>query len=358
MDVRLSPEQHALRDSAAQVVDRLGPHAVRQLDDDERAAKLDAAVDGAGWRELRIADDDGQPLASGVEVALVAEELGRGLADASFLGPILAGELRRRAGAPPAASPETVVLTRDLSALACADIDTPSPGAVAIDALGASSALLLVPTAHGLALGQIPIKGAETSTDLTRGVLACGPSTRVTLVPDQGRTLTADDVTAWTALGIALTAADLVGTMRGAVQLACDYAKDRRQYGSPIGSFQAVQHLLADAFVALEGSRSVALHAAWAVDALEPDDALAAAALAKAYGARAARSVCETAIQVHGGIGNTWECLAHVFLRRALLSTDLLGGTGACLARVLAHNGILDRRILDRDGIGGDRGLR
>src|SRR6187200_2725182 len=120
-----------------------------------------------------------------------------------------------------------------------------------------------------------------------------------------------------------MTCADLVGTMRGAVQLAADYATERRQYGAAIGSFQAVQHLLSDAFVAMEGSRSISLHAAWAVDALPAVDALAAAATAKAYSARAARTVCETAVQVHGGIGNTWECLAHVFLRRALTSTEL-----------------------------------
>jgi hypothetical protein len=80
MDVRLSPEQVALRDSAAQVADRLGPHAVGELDDPERAGKLDAAITASGWRELRTATDDGAPWASGVEVALVAEELGRGLA--------------------------------------------------------------------------------------------------------------------------------------------------------------------------------------------------------------------------------------------------------------------------------------
>ena len=108
-----------------------------------------------------------------------------------------------------------------------------------------------------------------------------------------------------------------------------------------------MQHLLADAFVAVQGARSAALHAAWGVDALPAGDALAAAAVAKAYSARAARTVCETAIQVHGGIGNTWECLAHVYLRRALLSTDVLGGTGANLARVLDHH-----------GIGGAHGLR
>ena len=82
------------------------------------------------------------------------------------------------------------------------------------------------------------------------------------------------------------------------------------------------------------------LHAAWAVDALAPDEALAAGSVAKAYCSRAARTVCETAIQVHGGIGNTWECLAHVYLRRALQSSDVLGGTGPSLARVLSHHRI------------------
>ena len=64
-------------------------------------------------------------------------------------------------------------------------------------------------------------------------------------------------------------------------------------------------------------------HAAWAVDELAPAAAIRAAQIAKVYCARAARTVCETAIQVHGGIGNTWECLAHVYLRRALTSTEL-----------------------------------
>jgi alkylation response protein AidB-like acyl-CoA dehydrogenase len=124
------------------------------------------------------------------------------------------------------------------------------------------------------------------------------------------------------------------------VILATGYARQRAQYGVTIGSFQAVQHLLADAHVAMEGSRSIALHAAWAVDALPAADALVAASAAKAYCARAARSVCETAIQVHGGIGNTWECLAHLYLRRALLSTDVLGGVGPNLERVLASHGV------------------
>ncbi|HZM32003.1 MAG TPA: acyl-CoA dehydrogenase [Acidimicrobiales bacterium] len=337
MDVRLSPEQQALRDSAAQVVDRLGPHAVRELDDAERAAKLDAAVTASGWRELRTATDGDGPWASGVEAALVAEELGRGLADAPFLGPTLAAELRRLAGAPPAASPETVALAPDL-----ADVARGTPGgAVAVDAHGAASALLLVPAPGGHRVAQAAVGAGTDRVDLTRWTAALDPEgAAAEPVADQTRPLDDDAVARWTALGLALTAADLVGTMRGAVDLACGYAKERRQYGQPIGAFQAVQHLLADAFVAVEGSRSAALHAAWAVDALAPAEALAAAAVAKAYAARAARTVCETAIQVHGGIGNTWECLAHVHLRRAILSGDVLGGAGANLARVLDHHGI------------------
>lgn len=139
------------------------------------------------------------------------------------------------------------------------------------------------------------------------------------------------------ATGLALTSAELVGVMQGAITLATDYAKDRKQYGTAIGSFQSVQHMLADAFVWMEGARSVALHAAWAVDALPSDEAIAAGALAKAYCSRSARDVCEIAIQVHGGIGNTWECMAHVFLRRALAATEAHGGVGVNLERVLAH---------------------
>ena len=104
MDVRLSPEQQALRDSAAQVVDRLGPQAVGQLDDPRaRAASSTPRSPRRVGASCGRPATDRPPLASGVEVAIVAEELGRGLADAPFLGPTLAAELRRLAGAPVAA---------------------------------------------------------------------------------------------------------------------------------------------------------------------------------------------------------------------------------------------------------------
>jgi alkylation response protein AidB-like acyl-CoA dehydrogenase len=345
MDVRFSTEQQALRGSAAHVVARLGPRAVGALDDAERTSRLDAAVEASGWRELRTATEGGGPLTSGVEAAIVAEELGRGLADVAFLGPTLAAELRRLAGGAPCTGSETVALDPEL--LSTWVVGDGPPSAVAIDARGSRCALVLVPSSAGYVLAEVPLGPVDTEVDLTRPTAAPDPSAPVVLLDEPAGVVSDEALTSWVALGLALTCADLVGVMRGAVELACDYATNRRQFDAPIGSYQAVQHLLADAHVALEGSRSVALHAAWAVDALPAHEALAAAAVAKAYCARAARSVCEVAVQVHGGIGNTWECLAHVYLRRALLSSSVLGGPETSLGRVLAHH-----------GIGGHDGLR
>ncbi len=226
MDVRLSPEQQALRDSVAQVADRLGPKAVGQLDDHDRAAKLDAAVTASGWRELRTAESGGSPLASGVEAAIVAEELGRGLLDVSFLGPTLAAELRRLAGAPPAQVPETIAVDGHLAALATSRTAELPAGVVIVDAGGADAALMLLDGPAGSSLASLSLEAASVTepTDLTRPSVVAGPSIRLVEVADQTRPLRDDDLGAWTALGLALTCADLVGTMRGAVDLACEYA--------------------------------------------------------------------------------------------------------------------------------------
>jgi hypothetical protein len=339
MDVRLSAEQQALRDSVAQVVDRLGPKSVLDLEDSGRAAKLDAAVDQAGVRELRSQDDDGGPLTTAVEPALVAEVLGKGLADTPFIGPTLATELRRIAGAAPADGPETVALTADLGAPAVAVGGAVPARAVAVDAAGAATALVLVEAAGGYTLSTAKLSapagnaGATAGIDLTRPTVVLDSAD---ITPVEGDNLiTEEQLTAWKAFGLALATAELVGVMDGAVTLARDYAIGREQYGAPIGSYQAVQHLLADAYVLMEGSRSAALHAAWAVDAKDPGEALTAAAIAKAYAARSAQQVTETCIQVHGGNGNTWEYLPHVYLRRSLVATDLLGGVGPSLEQVM-----------------------
>jgi Acyl-CoA dehydrogenase, C-terminal domain len=287
MDVRLTVEQQQLRDAAAKLADDLGPGSVADLADNSRIIRLDRQIETTGWRSLR---SDG---ASGVEVAIVAEEFGRGLIDAPFLGPVLADDLARHVGS---AAGSTIALK-----------------ARAIDARGFRRALRL----DGTTVSAVDLDDAGTAVDLTRA------SAEVTGNPTAVGELDSDAAQRWLALALATTSADLVGTARGAHTLACDYAKLREQYGKSVGSYQAVAHLLAESLALIEGSISILRHAAWAVDELSPAEAIRAGRFAKVYCARAARTVCETAIQVHGGIGNTWECLAHVFLRRALTSTQL-----------------------------------
>jgi alkylation response protein AidB-like acyl-CoA dehydrogenase len=127
------------------------------------------------------------------------------------------------------------------------------------------------------------------------------------------------------AFALAVLAADLVGVMQGALDAAVAYLKERVQFGVVVGSFQAVQHLAAHAAVLVEGARSSMWHAAWAADELAPEAALLAARQAKAFASEAGRTVGETAIQMFGGIGLTWEELAHVRQRRLLGTRAVLG---------------------------------
>ncbi len=287
MDVRLTTEQQQLRDAAAALADDLGPESVAALEDESRIARLDKQLTATGFRTLRSDE------ASGVEVAIVAEEFGRGLVDSPFLGPVLADELARQVGFDAAGA-------------------TVGVSGGAFDARGYTRALSL----QGNTVLVADVGEPMPSADLTRARAVVGQAATLGELDDAG----ADR---WRALALVITAADLVGVSRGTLHLAVEYAKIREQYGNTIGSYQAVAHLLAEALTLTEGSVSILRHAAWAVDELPAAEALRAAQVAKVYCARAARTVCETSIQVHGGIGNTWECLAHVYLRRALTSTEL-----------------------------------
>jgi alkylation response protein AidB-like acyl-CoA dehydrogenase len=316
VDTRLTPEQAELQRSARQLAHELGPSQVADLDDTTRAKRLAGAVRDAGWLELRDDDGSGAPLASGVEAAVVADALGERVTDVAFTGPVLGADLARRAG----------VSERAVVAFGPSLIGIAGETGVALDGADHDYALVLLPSNH---LGRVALGAPSDGTDLSRAL-------RPTIGPPEliGGSLSDDDLAGWEALGLALTSADLVGVMRGVLEVSVAYAAERKQFGVPVGSFQAVQHLLAEACCLLEGSRSIALYAAWAVDSLDPFAALLAGRRAKAYCARAARTVCETAVQVHGGIGNTWECMVHVYLRRALLSSQWFGDDAVQLAEL------------------------
>jgi hypothetical protein len=221
------------------------------------------------------------------------------------------------------------VLRRDLSALAQLD-----QGGIAFDARGAQAGLLTDAEGrlHAVALGP-PTRGA----DLTRTLRPVAPrAAAIGLAMPLGSPLTAADLIRVQATALAVLSADLLGVMQRALDDAVSYVARREQFGVPVGSFQAVQHLAAHAAVLTEGSRSAIWYAAWAATQLPPDEALLAARQAKAYCSEAALQVTETSIQMLGGIALTREHPSHLRLRRVLLSRKALGDETAQYAAI-AH---------------------
>ncbi len=119
-------------------------------------------------------------------------------------------------------------------------------------------------------------------------------------------------------------AAENVGVAQRAMEMAVAYAGDRKQFERPIGSFQSIAHRCAQMLLEVEGARSLSYWAAWALDH-EPETAARAAAMAKAYASDAGFRVCASSIQVHGGIGFTWEHDLHFFLKRAKANAHAYG---------------------------------
>jgi alkylation response protein AidB-like acyl-CoA dehydrogenase len=275
---------------------------------------------------IHLPESAGGAGAGAVEAALVVEQLARGPVRAPYLGTVLALDLLHRAGAADDAATvlagRPTALTLDLALRAPAPWGTAFDGAPDGPSVGLDDDGRPVVTTSGAGLDAF---------DLTRRLARVADAPTAEVV---GEPLDREARARWEALALALLSADLVGAMHGALHAAVAHARDRVQFGRPVGSFQAVQHLCADQLVTVESARSTTWWAAWAVDALPPDDALHAARVAKAYCSEAGRTVCEAAIQVWGGIGMTWECVAHRYLRRALLDRQILGDERVQLAAI------------------------
>jgi alkylation response protein AidB-like acyl-CoA dehydrogenase len=138
---------------------------------------------------------------------------------------------------------------------------------------------------------------------------------------------------------VALAAESLGGAER-CLEMATEYAKARVQFGRPIGSFQAIKHKLADMLVAVETARSAAYYAACAADSGADAELATAAPIAKSYCTEAFFACAAESVQIHGGIGFTWEHDAHLFLKRARGSLALLGSPAGDRERVAGSLGL------------------
>jgi alkylation response protein AidB-like acyl-CoA dehydrogenase len=332
VDVTLTEEQQLLvstvktlaqrfATTGGAVTDRAGPGGVTGPD----PAAAWRAVAGMGLPGLLVPEHLGGSGPCALDAALVMEELARRLVPVPLLGTLLAAALAAGVSGPaPGAQ-----LARALAAgerAGCVVLDDEllglAPGGVAWD--WSEDALVLALDAGSMGGGVVVEARAGrklAAIDPTRALAAAGDGERGQRLGE----LTADELLRWEAQALALICADLVGTLSGTLDAAVAHARVREQFGRPVGSFQAVQQLAAAQHALVEAARSCTWHAAWAVDALAPDAAHQAASVAKAYCSEIARPVAEAAIQIWGGLGMTWECVAHLYLRRALLDRRVLG---------------------------------
>src|SRR5258706_10817785 len=309
MDFDLTEDQLALRAGACDVLgDLASPARLRTH------TTTDAPFDGALWRAMVDqgwlgveVDESGGGLGLGsVEVAVLVEELGRHAAPAPFVPTVLALDVFARAG--DKAWVERL-LTGDAIACVAWDAGSPVPYAPSADV----AVVLADDGVYATELTPDDRPRREPAMDLTRelGWLHFDPSTARRIGDAEARTRLLDR-------GATFTSADLLGSAARALDMSVEYAKDRVQFGRPIGSFQAVKHRCADMLVDVEGMRSTVYWASWCISADDPD-ASVAASTTKIWCADASKRVMASSLQVHGGIGFTWEHDLHFFLKRAQL---------------------------------------
>ena len=313
MDFELTPDQASLQEAIRAFCDgRFPPDAVRAIED------AGGRLDRGRWRELgetgvfalRVPEGDGGLGLGASEAVLVFEELGRALVP----GPLVATELAARF-VPDAVAGERIVGLVDAHDSAVV-VEYPDD----VDAL-------LVMDAEDVRLVD---HGALPGVDATRPLDALTPVRWVSELPDGerlGGPELADDLRR---AGRVLTGALQLGIAARTVELATEYAKEREQFGRPIGSFQAVKHLIADMLVRAEVARAAVYAAACAIDGRSDDDPERAAAVAKVVASEAALENAGTCIQVHGGIGYTWELDVQRYWKRASVLDTHFGNRDEC----------------------------
>ncbi|MDT3440858.1 acyl-CoA dehydrogenase family protein [Pseudofrankia sp. BMG5.37] len=171
-----------------------------------------------------------------------------------------------------------------------------------------------------------PRRSIDQTRKVFRVTLHDAPARRLGPAPAEAIQALVDDV-------LVASAADALGAARALLDLTVAHAKVRRQFGQPVGAFQAVAHLCVDMYETVELARGGVLHALWAADAATPAQRHRAALRAKAFAGRLA-TVGDTAIQVFGGLGYTWEHDSHLYLKRLLSWSALLGGPDSYLREV------------------------
>lgn len=345
MNFDLTDDQRAIKRTANEfLASRYKPEVMRELAEGERGFTDEQwqELSELGWPGVMIPEDDGGLGLGAIELLVIQEEMGYALAPSPlfstvsaalllaaagtdeqrerWLGPLAAGEARgtiavwdERSGWAPDRS-EIETQNGALSAIKVAVPDAASADFVIV--AGADGTHFVVETdVPGVTI--TPTKALDPTRKLFTVELDQAPADP--LAGGRGEQLAHAYATIVTAL-----AAESVGVAQRALEMAVAYAKDRKQFDRPIGSYQAVSHRCAQMLLEVEGARSLAYWAGWALDH-EPSTAPRAASMAKAYAGDAAFRIAASALQVHGGIGFTWEHDLHFYLKRGKANAHAFG---------------------------------
>ncbi|MGZ8647509.1 MAG: acyl-CoA dehydrogenase family protein [Solirubrobacteraceae bacterium] len=301
MNFGLSDDQRTIKSTARELLTARYPLAeVRRLALEDERGFTDTQWDemvSLGWPEIAELGT--------VEMIVVAEELGYALAPTPLQSTWAAGLLG-------------------------ADLSGAERGAVVIDGLAADA---------GTAAVLVDWDGAVVEGAEVEPVRPLDPTRRMFRVTGGSRSPAGGDVERARLQATVMNAAESVGVAERAMMMAVAYAKERKQFGRAIGTYQAVSHMCAQMLLEVEGARSAVYWAAWALDH-EPETAAVATACAKAYAGDAGRRVPRAAVQVHGGIGFTWEHDLHFFLKRGEANAHAYGSGASHRERIAALAGL------------------
>lgn len=310
MDFQPTEDQKALREGIRSFIE--GQVPFDRFPELEKSQGFDRAL----WNELaemgvfalRVSEEEGGIGLGFADAVLVFTELGRRLVPGPLVWTHLAAG--RIEGA---ATGETVVGGVDLIG--------PNPDPVVVEYLESLEVLLVLRPD-----GVYRVDPAETVSQAVEIPLdSLTPVHHVTSLPEGEKIGDARDAERLRLEGAALVAGIQLGLAEGALELANDYAKERVQFNRPIGSFQAVKHMLAEMFVKQEAARAGAYNAGATLDTPEVADVQRAVSSAKITAGESAIRNARTGIQVHGGMGFTWEVIAHYYLKRAWVCENMFG---------------------------------
>jgi alkylation response protein AidB-like acyl-CoA dehydrogenase len=321
-------EQREIKNTARQFLSaRFKPAKVREL---AEAGTYDdgfwSEVSELGWPGIAIAEEHGGQGLGMVELMILCEELGYACAPLPYITNAAAGLAIEGAG-----SDEQKA--KYLPGIASGEGRCAVGGADVVgDGEGAAAIVYFEPDGESALL----VDGADATLEPLDLIDATRRYSK--LADPSGDALPGDVAAARDRIYVA-AAAELTGIAQKALEMAVEYAKDRKQFDRPIGAYQAVSHLCAQMLYDVEEARSLTYFAAWAADA-DPDSLPLAAAMAKSRASDAAWEVCKTSIQVHGGIGFTWEHDLHFLLKRARAGGQLFGNAAQHRERVAELAGL------------------